>query len=389
MHVLIAPNAFKNSLTADEAAAAIRRGLSRSRLTATAECFPVGDGGDGTGDLLIQRLKGERISAKARDPLDRTIDTYFGLIEPSSTAIPTPPAIPTPATAIIEMANASGLRLLDRKELNPLHASSAGTGDLIRAALDHNAKRIIIGMGGSATVDGGTGILRALGARFLTSDGQPLNDLPAHLPDLASIDLSGLDPRLASSELIVLCDVTNPLTGPRGAAAVFGPQKGADPAAVRHLESGLKKFAEVIFGQTGLDLAAISRTGTAGGAAAALYGLLHASLVSGIDYFLDITGFDTALDRSNWVITGEGRIDEQTLQGKGPCGVARGAKRKGIPVIGLTGRLPPKVSLGLRECFDMLLPINPEPLELAEALRLTAVNLERTAVQLGDWLAGR
>ena len=260
MHILIAPNAFKNGLTADEAGQAIARGLSRSRLSASSETFPVGDGGDGTGDLLIQRLHGRRIPANARDPFGRRIDTYFGLIESSS-------------IAIIEMANASGLRLLDRKELHPLRASSAGTGDLIRAALDHGAKCIIIGMGGSATVDGGAGILQALGARFLNDSGQLLERLPAQLPDLASIDLSGLDAGLATTQLIILCDVSNPLTGPKGAAAVFGPQKGADPAAVRQLESGLKRFGEVIFDRTGTDLALAPRTGTAGGAAAGLHGL--------------------------------------------------------------------------------------------------------------------
>ena len=397
MHVLIAPNAFKNSLTAGEAANAIGRGLSRSRLTATTECFPVGDGGDGTGDLLIDRLQGQRIPAEARDPLGRIITADFGLVRPHTAHSTAAPAHSSPAlvhstsapVAIIEMANASGLRLLNPAELSPLHASSAGTGDLIRAALDHHAGRIIIGMGGSATVDGGTGILRALGARFLNSHGQSLNDLPAQLPDLESIDLSGLDPRLSTTGLIVLCDVTNPLVGPRGTAAVFGPQKGASPAAVRQLEAGLGRLAQVIADQTGKDIAALPRTGTAGGAAAGLYGFLQATLVSGIDYFLEITGFDAALDRSTHVITGEGSIDEQTLQGKAPFGVARCAKNKGIPVIALAGRLPAEISPGLQEYFDMLVPITPEPLELAEALRLTAVNLERASVQLGDWLAAR
>ena len=375
MHILIAPNAFKNSLTANEAAAAIGRGLARSRLVATSECFPVGDGGDGTGDLLIQHLHGQGIPAEARDPLGRKRSTYFGLIQPH--------------TAIIEMANASGLRLLNPVELDPLHASSYGAGELIRAALDHHAKRIIIGMGGSATVDGGTGILQALGARFLNSQGQPLDDLPARLPDLDSIDLSGLDPRLGTTELIVLCDVINPLAGAEGAAAVFGPQKGASPAAVRQLETGLGRLARVITRQTGKEMATLPRTGTAGGAAAGLYGLTQANLVSGIDYFLEITDFDTALARSTHVITGEGSIDEQTLQGKGPFGVARHAKAHGLPVIALAGRIPAEISAGLKEYFDMLMPITSEPLELAEALRLTAVNLERTAVQLGDWLAAR
>jgi glycerate kinase len=389
MHLLIAPNAFKNSLSAAEVAEAIRRGLDRSRLKGTrlpysSECFPVGDGGDGTGDLLIERLGGHRVAAEVRDPIGRMIKTYWGLAEDGT-------------TAVIEMANASGLRLLDRHELDPLKADSAGTGDLIRAALDQDQRwlpnkklrRIIVGMGGSATVDGGTGILQSLGVRFLNSDGQPLLDLPGGLIDLASIDRSGLDPRLAMIELIVLCDVNNPLTGPQGAAAVFGPQKGASPRDVQQLDAGLTQLAKVIYRQAGIGLSSLPRSGTAGGAAAGLHGLLSARLTNGIDYFLDITGFDAALDRSDWVITGEGSIDEQTLQGKGPFGVARRAKKKGIPVIGLAGRLPAEITPGLKEYFDMLLPISAEKLELAEALRLTAVNLERTAEQVGNWLVER
>jgi glycerate 2-kinase len=369
MHVLIAPNAFKNSLTADGAAQAIARGLSRSRLNAGGETFPVGDGGDGTGDLLIQHLHGRRVPAKARDPFGHPIETYFGLIGSS--------------TAIVEMANASGLRLLKPADRNPIHTSSAGTGDLIRAALDHGAGCILIGMGGSATVDGGTGILQALGARFTDDNGQLLRDLPAQLPDLGSIDLSGLDPRLAGTQLVILCDVGNPLIGPQGAAAVFGPQKGADPAAVRLLESALEKFAGIVFRQTGIDLAAIPRAGTAGGAAAGLHGLLNATLVSGIDYFLEITGFNAALDRSTHVITGEGSIDEQTLQGKAPFGVAVRAKAKGLPVIGLTGHIPAGTT-ALRPYFDELILINPRRGRLPEVLAHTAANLERTAMEWGN-----
>jgi glycerate 2-kinase len=198
MHILIAPNAFKNSLSAAEAAQAIQRGLESSgpRRTPshppfTTECFPVGDGGDGTGDLLIERLGGQRITAQARDPFGRQISTWWGLAGNSR-------------TAIIEMANASGLRLMDSNELDPLKASSNGTGDLILAALDRQVQRIILGMGGSATVDGGTGILQALGANFLNADGQPLKNLPGSLTDLAVIDMDGIDPRLGKVELMVL-----------------------------------------------------------------------------------------------------------------------------------------------------------------------------------------
>jgi glycerate kinase len=372
MHVLIAPNAFKNSLSAEKAAAAIGRGLAQSRLAATAECFPVGDGGDGTGDLLIDRLRAQRIPAKARDPLGNVIGTYFGMA--------------SPFTAIIEMANASGLRLVPRPARDPLHASSAGTGDLIRAALDHHANRIIIGMGGSATVDGGAGILQALGAGFYNSDGQTLTELPSQLGDLDSIDTANLDPRLAVTELIVLCDVINPLIGANGAAAVFGPQKGASPAAVKRLESGLRRFAQIVARQTGVDLSGLPRGGTAGGAAAGLHAVPGARLVSGIDYFLDITGFDEALERATHVLTGEGSIDRQTLQGKAPFGVARRAKARGIPVIALTGRRPDDMAL-LRPYFDEIITINPPRTPFPVALADTAANLERAARGWADRMA--
>src|ERR1700744_3175478 len=228
MHLLIAPNAFKNSLSAVQVANAIQQGLNRSRLKGTNECFPVGDGGDGTAGLLVDRLGGRMIEAEVRDPFGKIIRTWWGLADNGR-------------TAVIEMANASGLRLLRPGELNPMMASSSGTGDLIRAALDHDSapdyqvSRIILCMGGSATVDGGTGILEALGARFINREGQPLTALPAGLAELVSIDVSGLHPRLAQVGITVLCDVNNPFTGREGAAAVFGPQKGASAEDVRHL----------------------------------------------------------------------------------------------------------------------------------------------------------
>lgn len=376
-HFLIAPNAFKNSLSAGEAAIAIRSGLLASRLECTCECFPIGDGGDGTVDLIIERLGGTKLEAEARDPFGRKITTYLGLIGEDT------PASPAITTAVIEMANASGLRLLTNSELNPLRALSHGTGDLIRAALDKKARRIIVGMGGSATVDGGVGILAALGARFLDETGKTLTGLPESLIDLASIDTSGLDPRLAGCELIVLCDVDNRLLGLSGSAAVFGPQKGASPEAVQQLDAGLSRFSEIVLKQTGKDLKTIVYGGTAGGAAAGLYGLLNATLVNGIDYFLEITDFDKALSSATWVITGEGSIDEQTLQGKGPFGVASRAKRTGLPVIGLAGRVPLGTSAGLKKYFDVLLAIGNEPTDLAGALRTTAANLSRTAEAIG------
>ncbi|WP_431217885.1 glycerate kinase [Puia sp. P3] len=369
----MAPNAFKHGLSAEDAAAAIGQGLTASGLRHTSEAFPIGDGGDGTIALIADRLGAVRVKATVRDPLHRDIDTWFGLTDD--------------ATTLIEMANASGLRLLDTAELDPLIALSTGTGDLIRAALDLEARRIIVGMGGSATVDGGVGILQSLGARFLDKHGDPLTGLPAALTALDSIDTSQLDPRLANCELVVLCDVDNPLLGPSGAAAVYGPQKGATPGSVQQLDSCLEQLANVVAKTTGRDMKTVTYGGTAGGAAAGLYGLLNATLAGGIDYFLDITGFDRSLETADFVITGEGSIDDQTLQGKGPMGVAVRAKKRGIPVIGLAGKIPLTPGPELKKYFDILLPIGNEPSGLADALENTAANLSRTAEAIGRMIA--
>jgi len=382
-HFLIAPNAFKHSLSAAAAAAAIQEGLATSGLGITSESFPIGDGGDGTIDLIAARLGAERLEVTVRDPLGRPVTTWFGLVHANTAAANTAAG----ETALIEMANASGLRLLESTELDPLHTLSTGTGELVRAALDKGARRIVIGMGGSATVDGGVGILQALGARFLDKHGAPLVGLPVALALLDSIDITQLDTRLAQCGIVVLCDVDNPLLGVSGAAAVYGPQKGATPAAVQQLDACLTRLAEVIAKTTGRDMRKIKYGGTAGGAAAGLYGLLNATLVGGIDYFLNITGFDQSLAKADLVITGEGSIDEQTLQGKGPMGVAVRAKKMGIIVIGLAGKVPLAPSPDLKKYFDVLLAIGNGPSDLAAALENTAANLSRTAESIGRLIA--
>ncbi|WP_183561298.1 glycerate kinase [Mucilaginibacter sp. SP1R1] len=369
MHILIAPNAFKNSLTAYDAAQAIQKGLTKSTLQCTTTCFPIADGGDGTAGLIIQQLQGKVVPVQVRDPLGRLIDASFGLIENGH-------------TAVIEMADASGLRLLDSKELNPLLATSSGTGKMISMALDNGVNKIIIAMGGSATVDGGTGILAALGARFLDKDGRELINMPQSLPNLERVDVAGLDKRLSDCEIIVLCDVDNKLLGAQGAATVFGPQKGADAEAVKMLDEGLARFNEVTLKSTGKDMAGVKYGGAAGGASAGVYAWLNASLVNGIDYFLELTGFNAALDKSTLVITGEGSIDQQTLQGKGPFGVARNAKLKGIPVIGLAGKIPPKPNEQLSKYFDVLLAIGNEPADIKTAMSLTGQNLTRVSKEI-------
>jgi glycerate 2-kinase len=374
MHILISPNAFKNSLKAEEAASAIRDGLMQSNLDCSCYCFPIGDGGDGTGDLIIKKCEGVLVSTEVHDALGRSIEATFGLIDAGK-------------TAIIEMANASGFRLLGPDELNPLLATSFGTGEQIRIALDRGATKIIIGMGGSATVDGGTGILQALGIRFLSAAGKDLSGLPESLAQLWSIDISGLDQRIFDCEIIVLCDVDNFLLGELGSAAVFGPQKGASPESVVSLEAALSQLAKVTFQQTGKDISNIKYGGTAGGAAAGLYAFLNARLVNGIDHFLGLTGFDSVLENADLVITGEGSIDEQTLRGKGPFGVANRAKLRGIPVIGLAGNIPVKRNAGLQKYFDVLMCIANQPSGLETALANTSANLTRTAAELGNLLA--
>ncbi len=374
MHILISPNAFKNSLNAEDTAAAIREGLMQSRLDCTCECFPIGDGGDGTGDLIVKKCSGVFIHADVSDPLGRKINAPFGLIDNGK-------------TAVIEMAHASGLRLLKPHELNPLQAWSAGTGEQIKIALDKGAEKIIIGMGGSATVDGGCGILHALGMRFLDVNGNALSGRPHSLTELASVDVSCLDYRILKCEVIVLCDVENMLLGPQGAAAIFGPQKGASGTDVQSLDTTLSTLTMVAFRQTGKDMSEIKYGGTAGGAAAGLYAFLGAKLVNGIDHFLELTGFDSALDKCQLLITGEGSIDEQTLQGKGPYGVANKARQKGIPVIGIAGRVPLKNNDNLGKYFNVLIPIGNEPSELATAIAVASENIIRTSCMAGNLLA--
>ncbi|HEU5166199.1 MAG TPA: glycerate kinase, partial [Chitinophagaceae bacterium] len=289
-------------------------------------------------------------------------------------------------TAIIELAAASGLRLLEADEYDPLTTTTFGTGELIIEALNRNAAKIILCIGGSATVDGGAGILTAVGIKFFDAEGNGLDNFPASLPLLAEIDITGLDKRIANTEIIILCDVENPLLGSNGAAAIFGPQKGASDKDVQLLEMGLTKFRDVVLSKTAKDMAVIKHGGAAGGVAASLHTFLNARLVNGIDYFLEATGFEKELMKAGMVITGEGNIDLQTLQGKGPFGVAKKAKEFSLPVIGMTGKVPAISERSLQQYFDRLISINDDGADLETSIRNTFINLERAAQQLGDLL---
>jgi glycerate kinase len=373
MHILIAPNAFKNSISAAGAANAIFTGLKQSGLDFSADLFPVADGGDGTAGLLEERLKAIKIPISVKNPLGKIINTHFGWVEKKR-------------LAIIELANASGLRLLSPSSYNPRIANTRGTGQTIVKAVETGATEIILAIGGSATVDGGTGILTELGIRFLDSNQKEITQLPEKLVSLANIDKTNLKPGITNSKFTILCDVSNPLLGENGAASIFGPQKGASPTDIQVLEEGLKKFCDCSLRITGKNMNDLEYGGAAGGVAAGLATWLDASLVNGINYFLKITSFDTYLEKADLVITGEGMLDLQTLQGKAPLGVALVAKEKNIPVFAMAGQIADKKNKLMQKYFDELIEINPMPLDISRAIRDVEKNLKEAGRQLGDRL---
>lgn len=329
--VVVAPDSFTGSLRAREAGAAIVAGLraaAAGRYELEVRLLPVADGGEGTVEVVLAAGWDAR-ACTVTGPTGQAVRTRFAL---------SPDGV-RPRTAVVELAAASGLPLLPAGRPDPLRATTYGTGELVRAALDASADRLVLGIGGSATTDGGSGLAAALGARFLDEGGRPLPLGGAALTRLDRIDVSGLDPRLGGTEVVVACDVDNPLTGPTGAAHVYGPQKGATPDDVRALDAGLARLAEVLRRDVGIDVERVPGAGAAGGVGAAALALLGARLVPGTDLLLDLLGFDAALAGADLVVTGEGSFDAQSLAGKAPVGVARRAQAAGVPVIVLAGRV--------------------------------------------------
>lgn len=319
--VLIAPDKFKGSLTAAEVAAAVRTGLMRGRPGLDVRCAPVADGGEGTLDAAV---------AAGYDRVPVTVGGPTG--EPVLTAYAR-----RGDTAVVEMADASGLSRLPGGRLAPLHATSRGTGEVIAHALDAGCRRVVLGIGGSACTDGGAGLVQALGAELYDADGRVLPSGGVALQRLARLDLTTMRD-LREVEIVVACDVDNPLTGPRGAAAVYGPQKGASPAEVEALDDALAHWADVVAARTGRDLRERSGAGAAGGVGYAAVALLDAELRPGIDLMLDLLAFDVQLEGVGWVVVGEGSLDDQSLHGKAPVGVAARAQRAGARVIAVCGR---------------------------------------------------
>lgn len=367
-HILLCPNAFKGAIDAEKAVSALRRGIERSGLRCSIAEMPIADGGNGSLKILARYLSAEIDYLLVNDPMGRPVKAAYGWK-------------PDQKLGIVELAEASGIQLVQGRTADPWKMSTYGTGQLIDRLIELGARTIWVAVGGSATVDGALGILDALDFRFFVQDQLLKNPTPADLQRITRFE--GVR-NLEGIEWVVLCDVENPLLGPEGAAAVFGPQKGLSGEDIPIMDQGLAALAGVVEQQTGRNVARIRHGGAAGGVAAMLQGILGATLTGGGEKVLELSGFRKAVERCDILITGEGRIDEQTAYGKGPALVAEMGKAAGKKVIALSGSVA--VSASAFPDFDVLLPICHGPVDIAEAIVQTQANLERTAFQMGKLL---
>jgi glycerate kinase len=364
MKIVIAPDSFKGCLNALNAALAMRRGVQRVYPDCAIDMIPMADGGEGTVDAILCAVRGERIKIKVTDPLGRLIEAVYALIDEGE-------------TALIEMAAASGLTLLSNQERNPRITSTQGTGLLIRDALDHGVKKILLGIGGSATNDGGAGLAVALGVKLLDAQGNELPQGGAALVRLDNIDMSGLDPRLAKVKIEVACDVQNPLCGPEGASVVYGPQKGANPEDIRVMDTALQNFGEVLSRVAGANLLELAGGGAAGGLGTGVVGFLGAKLRPGSQMVLEVANADDKIKHADLVLTGEGRTDFQTAYGKVPVGVSALAQKYSVPVFVISGSVEGSpdflAGVGVASCFS----VAEGPATLDEAFQKAEEQLER------------
>ncbi|AKH64098.1 MULTISPECIES: glycerate kinase [Photorhabdus] len=366
MKIVIAPDSFKESLGALQVAEAIEQGFREIYPRAEYIKLPMADGGEGTVESMVAATDGQIIHLPVTGPLNQPVDSFFGVLGDGK-------------TAVIEMAAASGLHLVSMEKRNPLITTTYGTGELMLAALDKGVSKIILGIGGSATNDGGAGMMQALGARLLDDCGEELRAGGAALSQLAEIDLSGLDSRLSQTEIIVACDVSNPLCGEFGASAVFGPQKGATPEMVKELDAALRHYGEKIEFLTKVKVMDVPGTGAAGGMGAPLLGCLKAKLQPGIDIVISTLELEKVVQGADLVITGEGRMDRQTIYGKTPIGVARIAKKYAIPTIALVGGMSQDYNVVHEHGLDAVFSIMPGVCSLSDALACGHENLRVTA----------
>jgi len=369
MKIVIAPDSFKESLSALQVAAAIEAGMREVFPDAVYVKVPVADGGEGTVQAMIDATGGARIEARVTGPMGEQVDAFYGRTGDAGDA----------PTAVIEMAAASGLELVPPGWRDPRVATSRGTGELILHALDAGSRRFVLGVGGSATNDGGAGMLQALGVRLLDADGVDIGCGGGALARLARIDASGLDARILDSEFHIACDVSNPLTGPRGASAIFGPQKGATPAMVEQLDANLAHYADVVARDVGRDERDMAGAGAGGGIALAMVVFLRGRLRPGIEIVTEAVKLDGAVRGADLVITGEGRIDSQTVNGKTPMGVARVAHAAGVPVIAIGGGLAPDAAAVHAHGIDAVFAAVSRPCTVAEALAAAEQNVRSAA----------
>lgn len=348
--VVVASDSFKGCLTSIQVADAVEKGIHVHWPDCQVMKLAVADGGEGTIEALLTTMGGRNVKVKVQDPLGRPIEAEYAILKDG--------------TAVIEMSKASGLTFLHLSERNPLHTSTFGTGQLIADALHKGCRKFLIGIGGSATNDAGTGMLEALGYRFLDAEGNVLKGVGRSLEAIMTIDTSAAIPKLKSAEFIVACDVDSPFHGPKGAAHVYAPQKGASPEMVDFLDNGLKHFADILKSTTGKDISEMPGSGAAGGLGGAFKAFLNAELRKGADMVLDAIGFDEIIKDADLVITGEGRIDAQTLAGKLPYAVARRASDANVPVIAMCGRSEVDTLPGFRS----IIQVTPSDQPMANAM---------------------
>jgi len=355
MRIIVAPDSLKGSVSAVRTADAIERGIRQVFEDAQVIKLPIADGGEGTVEALVTATGGQMIYQHVVGPLGSMVEAFWGIMGDGE-------------TAVIEMAAASGLPLVSQTQKDPRITTTYGTGELIKAALDRGLRNIILGIGGSATNDGGSGMAQALGVRFIDASGQDLPYGGGALVNLDRVDLSGIDVRLIDINIMVACDVDNPLCGPRGASAVYGPQKGATPDMVIQLDDALRHFAGQVQKVTGRDIAEYPGAGAAGGLGAGLLSFTNAKLRPGVDIILEAIDFESVVKSAQLVITGEGRTDFQTAFGKAPVGVAKVAKKYNVPVLCIAGGLGQGYEDVLQHGIDGLTSIVPGPMTLDECM---------------------
>lgn len=362
---VVAPDSFKESMTAKEVCDAMEKGIKKADSAAEVIKVPMADGGEGTVNSLVDATHGQRVIVEVTGPLGNKISAYYGILGNGT-------------TAVIEMAKASGLEIVEKKKRNPMITTTFGTGELIRDALDHNVKEIIIGLGGSSTNDGGSGMAQALGAKLLDQNNHQIPFGGGNLDKLDKIDISNLDSRLQDVKIILASDVTNPLIGKDGASRVFGPQKGATPEMVEKLENNLQHYAKIVKRDLNKEVALVSGAGAAGGLGAGLIAFTTCEMRRGVDLAIEVTKLEEKIRDADYVFTGEGGTDFQTKFGKTPYGVAKLGKKYHKPVISLAGYLGEGIDSLYSEGFTAIFGIIPGACDLSTALKNGPSNVART-----------